>query len=164
VYFLNQQVSKLNASEFPIELVKPGPYSQSFWFCRTGGQRTCVSNKFPDNASAADTGPYSENHRLKCKLGPEEMSGARFQFSAVSTSNHYGSPEKRAQDNVGKWLSNLSLTFVSSVTLVELQRLLSLRFLSETGEMGDFKKSLFISNTLLVTNLSNFAGCLNSQL
>ena len=45
------------------------------------------------------TGPYSENHRLKCKLGPEEMSRERFQFNAVSTSDHYGSPERRAQGN-----------------------------------------------------------------
>lgn len=56
MYFLDQQFSNLNASEFPIELVKPGPYSKSFWFCRTGGQRTCISNKFPDNARSRING------------------------------------------------------------------------------------------------------------
>ena len=40
-----------------------------------------ISDKFSGDASAADRGPDSENHRLRCKPGPEERSRERFQFN-----------------------------------------------------------------------------------
>lgn len=90
---------------------------------------------------------------LRDKPGIEEWSKERCQFSEIGTENCYESSEKRVQDNVRKLLSSLSVTLVSSVTLGELQSLLSLCSLSEMGGMDVFKKRPFSSNTPLIKKL-----------
>lgn len=83
----------------------------------------CISDKFPGAAVAAVWGPHSKNHGLGYTPVTEDSSGG--DANSLQWIHHI---DIERRTDVQKWLFSLSLNLVSSVTLGELQRSLSLRW------------------------------------